>query len=191
MILLVLYFFVRKNYLSALKISALSITSLLIVVSSWWTYQYNNVQSNVVDVFWESDLGRVEKVIEKIYKGQNLRGDESFSRVDFFGNLKRMTLQPYREYFDNSAPKHKYPKFVHHLSLILTIFGVLTIFLKGDRKIFYGLPEICILIELSRTLVLAFLHDSPRYFSHHFAINTIILCFCLSYFFRKIRIGKL
>lgn len=190
MILLALYFFVRKNYLSAFKISAVSIISLLILVSPWWIYQYNNVQSNVVDVFWESDLGRVEKVFEKIYKRQNLRGDQSVSEVEYFLNLKKMTLKPYREYFDISAPKHKYPKFVHHLTLILTIFGVLTIFLKGDRKIFYGLPEICILIELSRTLVLGFLHDSPRYFSHHFAINTIILCFCLSYFFRKIRIGK-
>ena len=67
---------------------------------------------------------------------------------------------------------------IHLLILIGTAFLVIMIWRK--RPLFLvGLPEIIILIVVSRTIFLSALHDSPRYFSHHAVI--IAMLFAVSF----------
>ena len=181
--LLLAYFFLRRTLKTATQICIVTTFVAVIVVSPWWTFQSINKQNVIENNFWSSDLHRLSVAFDKIGHGRNIKGDQKIGIERFSSNLMAMIKRPYDKYVDETEPNRMAKNvaqfyLIHMLILIGTASLIVAIWRK--RPLFLiGLPEIILLVVVSRTIFLSALHDSPRYFSHHALI--IAMLFAISF----------
>lgn len=181
--LLLAYFFLRRKYKTAIQICLVTTLVAAIVVLPWWNFQSIKKQTVIENNYWVSDLQRLSVAFDKLVHRKNIKGDQEIGIAQFSSNLAAMIKRPYDKYVVETEPNRMAKNvaqfyLIHLLILIGTAFLVVMIWRK--RPLFLvGLPEIIILIVVSRTIFLSALHDSPRYFSHHAVI--IAMLFAVSF----------
>lgn len=176
--LLLVYFFVRLRFKTAAKISVIVVMVVSVTVCPWWIFQANNKQNIIENNYWVSDLQRLNSAFENLIHRKDHKSNREVGIEIFSSNLIGMIRHPYDKYVIETEPNRlvKYMpsvKFFHLLFLIGTTLLVTVIWRK--RPLFLiGIPEVIILIVISRTIILSALHDSPRYFSHNSMIIAML-----------------
>lgn len=187
--LLLVYFFVRLRFKVVVKISIVIMMVVSVTVCPWWIFQAKNKQNIIENNYWVSDLQRLNSAFEKIVHRRDHKSNREVGVEVFSSNLIGMIKHPYDKYVVEVEPNRlvKYMpsvKFFHLLFLVGTTLLVVVIWRKRPLLLI-GIPEVIILIILSRTIILSALHHSPRYFSHNAMIISMLSAMLLAMCFEE------